>query len=68
MPLVAADRAVAVGAQRDDAGGIRGATARLGAAVDDDVRPLAVEVDLVGGGVEVPRADARRAGSRSRRT
>ena len=61
-PRVALDLPVVVGAQRDDAGGVRarhrGAPAT---AVHDGVRPLAVDVDVVGGGVEVPGADARRA-------
>ena len=52
---------VALGAQRDDAGGELPRRLCTHRAVDDRVRPLAVEVDVVAGGVEVPGADARRA-------
>ena len=58
---VAADVAVAVGTQGDDAGGVLAGHRLLRAAVDDGVGPLAVDVDVVGGGVEVPGADTRRA-------
>ena len=62
MPAVALDRARPGRAQRDDPGGVRPRHRLLGRAVDDDVRPLAVDVDVVGRGVEVPAR--RRPGGR----
>ena len=59
-PGVAVDRAVRVRAQGDDAGGVLPRHRPLRRPVDDRVCPLAVDVDVVGGGVQVPGADPRR--------
>ena len=58
--LVAGDDAVVVGAQRDDAGGEAARQLLRRPAVHDGHRPLAVDVDVVADGVQVPRPHARR--------
>src|ERR1043166_1350348 len=60
LAVVAGDRAVAVGAQRAPAGAEPAARALAYAAEHDRLGPGAVEVELVGGAVEVPDADAGR--------
>src|SRR5438876_7228563 len=58
--LVAGDDAVAIRPQRDDAGGESARERLAGLAPDDRHRPLAVDVELVAGRVQVPGAHAGR--------
>src|SRR5680860_1846659 len=58
---VAADMSVALGPQGDDAGGELSGGLAGHRAVHDRARPLAIQVEIVPGGVEVPGAHPRRA-------
>ena len=58
---VSGDLPVAIGSERDDPAGEPSRRTGADAAVDDGIRPLEVDVDVVAGRVEVPGADAGRA-------
>src|ERR1700733_13418856 len=57
---VAGDAAVLIGSQRDYPAGVTARRHRAGLAVHDRHRPLAVDVDLFAGRVEVPGPDPGR--------
>src|SRR3954453_10148780 len=57
---VAGDAGVALGAQRDDTGRVSAGRPGRDMSVHDRVGPLAVQVEVVAGRVQVPGADARR--------